>query len=236
MSLLSLLLIALLVPESLPVRAPRATPAALQARPRLTAALLWQTIQSPVGLLLAIALLASFALTAFFGIFGLYALEKFNYGPQLVGLVMMGMGVMSAVAQGLLVGLTAERWGEAAVIKGSLLLSAVGFLGIVLANSILTVLLATALFSLAGALLGTAAPALTSRYTQLEQGITMGLSNAAGSLGRIFGPLLSGVLFDVHIAYPFLFGAVVMLAGFVISVLYLKQAKTQAQTAQPSIS
>ncbi len=216
MALLSLLMIALLVPESLPGRSPKTTPAEAPRRLRFRTALLWQTINSPVGMLLSMALLASFALTAFFGIFGLYALEKFDYGPQQVGLVLMVMGLMSAVAQGVLVGPSAERWGEAMVIKISLLLSAVGFVGIVLAASIPIVLLVTALFSLAAALLATATTSLTSQYTRLEQGLTMGLSNAAGSFGRIFGPLLSGILFDIHITYPFLFGAGVMLAGFLL--------------------
>jgi len=215
MSLVSLLLIALLVPESLPARTPQTSRAQAPRRQPFNTALLWKTIKSPIGLLLAITLLASFAMTAFFGIFGLYALEKFNYGPQQVGLVLMVMGLMSATAQGALVGPAAERWGEAMVIKASLLLSAVGFLGIVLAASIPAVLAVTALFSLAAALLGTAVTSLTSQHTRLEQGITMGLSNAAGSLGRIFGPLLGGILFDIHIASPFLFGAAVMLIGFI---------------------
>jgi DHA1 family multidrug resistance protein-like MFS transporter len=235
MSLISLLLIALLVPESLPARASKTAkaPASAPAHPRVSAPLVWQTIRSPVGMLLLIALLASFAMTAFFGIFGLYALERFDYGPQQVGLVMMIMGLMSAIAQGLLLGPTAERWGEATVIKASLLLSIFGFLGIVFAASIPAVLLVTALFSLAAALLGTAATSLTSQFSHLEQGLTMGLNHAAGSLGRIFGPLISGFLFDMHIAYPFLFGAVVMLAGFIISLSQIQQKKPQAVQALP---
>jgi len=148
----------------------------------------------------------------------------------------MVMGVMAAVAQGVLVGPASERWGEAVVIKASLLLSAAGFLGIVLAATIPTVLAVTALFSLSAALLGTATTSLTSQYTQLEQGFTMGLNNAAGSLGRIFGPLISGILFDVHIAFPFLFGTVVMLAGFLFSLSQLKQDKSRSSAVKASSS
>lgn len=231
LSLLALLLIALLVPESLPERSARKTGVEKPVRQPFNWATLWQTIQSPVGMLFLIALLASFALTAFFGIFGLFALEKFNYGPQQVGLVMMIMGLMSAAAQGAMVGPASERWGEAAVIKGSLLLSVLGFLGIVLVTSIPGVLAVTALFALAASMLGTAATSLTSQHTQLEQGITMGLINAAGSLGRIFGPLMSGILFDIHIAYPFFFGAGVMFLGFLVSLSHLKQEKGQVSTA-----
>jgi DHA1 family multidrug resistance protein-like MFS transporter len=55
---------------------------------------------------------------------------------------------------------------------------------------------------------------LTSKRATLSQGVTMGLSNSFISLGRIFGPLLGGLVFDLHWGLPFLCGALVMLIGF----------------------
>ena len=49
---------------------------------------MWQALFSPIGILLVLAFLLSFGLTNFEGIFGLYALERFNYGPQQVGLLL----------------------------------------------------------------------------------------------------------------------------------------------------
>ncbi len=134
------------------------------------------------------AFLTAFAMTAFFGIFGLFALQKFNYGPQEVGVVLVVMGLVSAIGQGLLTGPLTERWGEAPLIKIALLASAVAFAGMALVQSTPAVLAATGFFSLAIALLTPAVTSLTSKHTNLLQGITMGLSNSFGSLGRIFGP------------------------------------------------
>ncbi|TFH32634.1 MAG: MFS transporter [Anaerolineales bacterium] len=78
-------------------------------------------------------------------------------------------------------------------------------------------LLTIALFSLANSLLSPAISALTSKRTTLSQGMTMGVSNAFGSLGRIFGPALGGVLFDVSWSIPFLSAAGVMLIGYFVS-------------------
>jgi DHA1 family multidrug resistance protein-like MFS transporter len=49
----------------------------------------------------------------------------------------------------------------------------------------------------------------------------MGLSNSFVSLGRIIGPLLAGFVFDLNIQLPYLTGAAVMGAGFIISLFVL---------------
>ena len=61
------------------------------------------------------AFLVSFGMTNFEGIFGLYALEKFDYDPQRVGTIMVVMGIVTAVVQGGLSGPLTKRWGETAV-------------------------------------------------------------------------------------------------------------------------
>ena len=49
----------------------------------------------------------------------------------------------------------------------------------------------------------------------------MGLNNAFMSLGRSVGPVWAGMLFDINISYPYLSGGLVMLIGFVISLMWL---------------
>jgi MFS transporter, DHA1 family, multidrug resistance protein len=222
MSFLSLLLIWLLLPESLTVEARRAQ----GEKKRLKSREVWQALSSSLGSLLLMAFLASFALTAFFGIFGLYALQKYNAGPEAVGSIMMVFGLVTAVAQGLLTGPLTKRWGEVALIQVTLIAAAGGFLAISLAGTLRTFLLAIGLFTLAIALLAPAVSALTSRRATLEQGITMGLSNAAQSLGRIAGPLLGGIAFDLQVEYPNYLGAAVMGAGFLMSLLLFREHRS----------
>jgi DHA1 family multidrug resistance protein-like MFS transporter len=88
------------------------------------------------------------------------------------------------------------------------------------------------LFALATGLLAPAIPALTSRRAALEQGLTMGMSNAAQSLGRIAGPLLGGIAFDIQIEYPNYLGAAVMGLGFLASLfLFRERAKAFPMTS-----
>jgi DHA1 family multidrug resistance protein-like MFS transporter len=91
-----------------------------------------------------------------------------------------------------------------------------------LADSFLTVMLTTGFFIFATALLIPSVSSLTSKRTTTQQGMAMGLSNSFMSLGRIAGPLWAGFVFDINIIFPYISGAVTMLVGFVISLIWLK--------------
>ena len=70
----------------------------------------------------------------------------------------------------------------------------------------------------------------------LEQGITMGMSNAAQSLGRIAGPLLGGIAFDIFVEFPNDSGAAVRLAGFLTSLFAITGEKSKPREALGSRS
>ena len=223
MSLISLLLILILLPESLTAKARQQKK---DKESELHIRRLWRSLFSPIGVLLLMVALFSFALTNFEAIFGLYALEKFDYGPERVGTILMVVAVVSTVGKATLTGPATKRWGEATVIKVSALLGSVGFLVLLAANTYVTILIATAFFILSKTLLRPAAFALISKRSAESQGIAMGLSNSFMSLGRIAGPIWAGFIFDVNIDYPYLSGAVIMFAGFLISLVWVSQGRS----------
>jgi DHA1 family multidrug resistance protein-like MFS transporter len=220
LSLVSLLLILILLPESLPAKARQQTAGEVKT---FRIGELWRALFSPIGILLFMAFLATVGTTTFYGIFGLYALQKFDYGPEQVGTVLMVVGVVSALAQAVLIGPLTRRWGEAAVIKFSLCASSAGFLIMLLGSTYLTVLLTTGLFILVNSLLIPAVTALTSKHATMPQGIAMGLSNSFSSLGRIGGPIWAGFVFDINYDYPYLSGGVIMFIGFLTSLAWVSQ-------------
>ncbi|MBK7917507.1 MAG: MFS transporter [Candidatus Promineifilaceae bacterium] len=227
LSMVALLLVWWLLPETLTLEE--------QAKARATAVEgsfktqfrdMWQALSGPIAFLLVLAFLLSFGMTNFESVFGLYSLERFNYGPQQVGGILMFVGVISAVVQGGLTGVATRRWGEAAIIKASLLGSAIGFALMLLAFNMATVLLTVGFFVLSNSMLRPAVSSLTSRRATGGQGIAMGLNNSFMSLGRIAGPVLAGFLFDVNIHFPYVIGALVMMLGFVLCGRYLETAPT----------
>jgi DHA1 family multidrug resistance protein-like MFS transporter len=239
LALVALLLIFFLLPESLPA----------EARPggkvrTVQFSELWRALCSPIGILLALLFLVSFGLTNFEAVFGLYAAEKLGYGPDRVGVILVVVGVASTLGKATLIGPLTRRWGEAVIIKASMFASSVGFLILLLANSYLTILLATGLFILSKTFLRTALLSLASRRSSLRQaqgraggqGAVMGLGNSFINLGRIAGPIWAGFIFDVNLSYPYLSGAAIMFIGFLIGLAWVSQGerKTTAEGWQPT--
>lgn len=224
MSFLALLLGWRFLPESLPAEN-RLEPEGKAAVPNLR---LWlQTARGPLGIPFLLTLISACGLMIFSSVFGLYALERFSFGTEEVGVAMMVLGLVSATAQGILAGPVTRRWGDENVIRFGLLASALGFCLLLLANSYLTIMLATAFFGLSVALHMPALTSLTSKRSTVPQGVAMGLSNSFVSLGRIIGPLLAGVIFDINLQLPYLVGAVIMGVGFAVSLFVLKRVAEQ---------
>lgn len=226
MSLLSLLLAWIFLPESLPAGDRQKT----EHETGLLDLHAWlQAIRGPIGILFTLTFISTCGLMIFAGVFGLYALERFSFGPQEVGLMMMVLGLVSAIAQGVFVGPFTSRLGEEAVIKVGILATALGFVLMLLAKDTFTILLATAFFGFSTALQIPSLSSLTSKRATIPQGMAMGLSNSFVSLGRIFGPLLGGYLFDINILLPYLGGSIVMCIGFIVSQAGFKGMKVKIE-------
>ena len=140
----------------------------------------------------------------------------------------MLIGLISAIGQGALVGPLTKHLREGWLIRAGFLLSCISLLGLIFANSFLTLLLAVGFFSLASALAIPSITSLTSRWATTTQGVAMGLSNAFISLGRIIGPALGGLFFDLNWRLPFLSGALVMLIGLLVSLSAIPRDQTQS--------
>ncbi|NOY99755.1 MAG: TCR/Tet family MFS transporter [Chloroflexi bacterium] len=220
LALAALALIWIYLPESLPhenrdrvsrIRGPQFGP-------------MWKALFGPLGFLLISAFMISFAMTNFEGIYAYYTNIRYDYDAQTVGLILTVVGLTSAVAQGFLTGPLTRKWGEVRVVKASLIGSAIGFLLMLTARTLATVMLTTSIFILSNAMLRPVVSALISKRTTQGQGIAMGLNNAYMSLGRVIGPAVAGVLLDINLSYPFIIGAVIMFIGFVASLAYLRDA------------
>jgi DHA1 family multidrug resistance protein-like MFS transporter len=226
-SVMAAVLIFFALPESLSKQNRTASEGQKIRGPQLKT--MWQALFSPIGVLLILAFLLSFGLTNFEGVFGLYALERFDYGPQEVGLLLTGIGITSALVQGVLTGPLTKRWGDVVVIRTALLSSSIGFGIMLLAFNFITVLVTVMLFILSTALLRPSVSSLTSKRTVDGQGMAMGLNNSFMSLGRIVGPIWAGLVFDVNMILPYLSGAIILLFGFAISMIWLKKDEPVSQ-------
>jgi MFS family permease len=83
---------------------------------------------------------------------------------------------------------------------------------------------------------GICSPVLSSLISKSsgahEQGGVLGVSQSAGSLARILGPLWGGVMFDVAgPAGPYVTTGIVMLAAFAVALSLAQRANAAAQAS-----
>ncbi len=150
-------------------------------------------------------------------VFALWAQARFGWAPLQVGMNFMLIGVVAFVGQGLLSGPAARRFGEARVLTFGMTV----FGSALLVQSVVPVAWAVPVITMFGAF-GQAlalpnSSALISRSAPpSRQGAMLGLNMAAGSAGRIVGPVLGGVLFSAVGPWaPFVAGgALALLAGW----------------------
>lgn len=183
-------------------------------------------LKSEIGFLLILIFTISFALANFQAIFGFYMLKKFGYDPSEVGILVAVTGIVGVVVQGTLIGRLTNRFGEKKVVKGSLLLSAIGFLSMTFAFNYATVLLTISLFFLGNSLVRPSVNALLSKMAGQNQGMVMGLNNSFLSLGNAIGPVLAGLLFEWNLELPYWFGAFLMLVTLIGMRVWLSKRKT----------
>jgi DHA1 family multidrug resistance protein-like MFS transporter len=231
LSLSAIAVVYFLLPESLAEEKRKAT-TSINLRNQFGE--MWTGLRGPLGFLLFLAFLVSFALTNFEGIFGLYMANQFDYGPREVGLILTLIGLVSAAVQGGLTGYATKRWGEEGVIKFSLLGTAVGFVLMLLAFNLTTILLTVSFFVFSNAMMRPGVSSLISRRAEMGQGIAMGLNNSFMSLGRVVGPLLAGMLFDIRISLPYISGGLVALTGFLLCLKFLKVQRKEPEQAVPA--
>ena len=223
LALFSVFLVALLLPESLPLEARSSQEQKIKF---IRFDELWRALTGPIGLLLLIAFLATFGTSNFESVFGLYMLRKLDYGPEQVGGILTLVGAIALIGRGLLTGFVTGRWGEPTIIKASLIVGAVGFILLLLANTYATVLLTTGIFTCSITFLRPSIHSLTSKRTTAGQGASMGLSNSFVSLGRVVGPLYAGIIFDINPNYPYLSGALILCVVFVMSLIWVKEKQS----------
>jgi DHA1 family multidrug resistance protein-like MFS transporter len=219
LSLVSLVLISMLLPESLPPESRDLTKRRVQF---IDFQVLLRAHKSPIGFLLILAFLVTVGTSNFEAIYSLYMAKTLGYPAERIGIILTVVGGVALVGRGLLTGVFTKRWGEAAVIKASLLAAAAGFGFLLLAGDYPAVLLATGFLVFATTFLRPSIHSLTSQRAAIGQGAALGLSNSFVSLGRIVGSLYAGGMFDLGKDYPYVSGAAILLVCFVLSVVTIQ--------------
>jgi multidrug resistance protein len=219
-------LVYLILPESLPRER--------RVRPHEEASIV-EVFRHGRGAMFGIVIATYFFLIVGFSImttlFALFTEKRFGYDAQANGYLFGFVGVVSVIVQGGLIGRLIKKFGEVALARAGMILTALSLALLPMSGNLAVLLLISAGLS-AGS--GFASPPLSGLASQLIesswQGRALGLMQSAGSTARLLGPLLGGWLltFDLRkpvsqYGYtPFLAGAFLCFVGAIFAFCFKK--------------
>jgi DHA1 family tetracycline resistance protein-like MFS transporter len=177
-----------------------------------------RTLRRPeLRLLIGLYFMIIFAFAGMETTFAFWALEQFGWGPSSVGYLFAYIGVLGAIIQGGLIGRLTRRFGEERLLLAGTVCLLLGLLGIPLASRVPYLFVATGFLSVGFAMAQPSIASLISRRAGAhEQGEVLGVSQSAGSLARVLGPLAAGFLFATLGRNAPYFGGAAVLACVVI--------------------
>jgi MFS transporter, DHA1 family, tetracycline resistance protein len=228
LSALALLGVVLLLPESLP--ADRRDGAPSTGRLGVVVNVLRRPVLSR---LIVVNFLVILAFAGMQSVFAIWAMPQLGWGPGQVGYVFAYVGLVSAVLQGGLIGRLTRYFGEERLLLSGLGLIIAGFLIMPFAHHLPVLGGAVTGLALGTGLVQPAINSLISRRAGgEEQGEVMGVSQSAGSLSRVLGPLAAGYSFAVFGRNSPYFLTALLVAITLLLALKLPRSRGAAELAE----
>ncbi|HWL12662.1 MAG TPA: MFS transporter [Ureibacillus sp.] len=182
------------------------------------------SVKKPYFIPLIITLVMSFGLMAYESVIGLYLDNQFNSTPKDIAVMVTATGIVSVIVQLFVVDRIVQRFGEVNVLNIFISVAAIGFLLSLFASNYLIFFLISLIIFLSTSILRPVLNTLISKMAGNEQGFAMGMNNAYMSIGNVLGPTLAGMMYDVHITYPFMLGLILLLITLMITMAWQKRS------------
>lgn len=191
--------------------------------------------------LVLVNLLYTLAFTGMETVFALLTQKNFGWHATQNGYIFTYIGVIIVLMQGGLVRQLVKHFGERNLMLSGLVLLGCGLILLIYSTNVGFLLLAVAILAIGdGAVTPTSSAVLSLLTSASEQGEVLGFAQGIGGLGRIFGPLIAGILFAVSPNLPFLVGGLFSLLAIVVTVPVMTTIQTRIaahhQTSTPDLT
>ncbi len=148
-----------------------------------------------------------------------------------IGYMFAFIGFSTAIVQGGLIGTLVRKFGEPRLMVYGCILMGLGLLGIPFVPQghfipwefVPLVLLAGA----NGCMMPSISSLLSGLASGKEQGQVLGMNQGFGSLARIAGPLLGGLLYELHFTAPYIGGALLMFGALLFVIAFQRAGRGQ---------
>ena len=200
-------------------------------RPSLLKALgkreFWRT---QLGVLVLVSFGFYIAFAAMESTFALFTEAEFSWTARETGKFFSLVGVVIVLVQGLVVGRAVASFGERRTLIAGLCLLAVGFMGAALMPFGWLLPIVAVFIAGGNGLIMPSLNALISRNSTSEtQGVNIGLTQSAGALGRIVGPMIAGGMFEaVAPAAPMASAAAMAACVAVVAFMMIREVRPDA--------
>ncbi|MCZ8540823.1 MFS transporter [Psychrobacillus psychrodurans] len=184
----------------------------------------FRKVLEPIYLIpMIIILVSSFGLAAFETVYSLFVDHKYGFTPKDIALIITVSGVLGIIFQVLTFDRLVGKIGEIRLIQICIGVSTIFIFAMIKVSAYWSILLVTFVIFLLFDLMRPALTTYLSKIAGNEQGFVGGLNSTFTSIGNIIGPSIAGILFDVHIDYPYVLAMFILAISFVISLFWKEQ-------------
>jgi MFS transporter, DHA1 family, tetracycline resistance protein len=168
--------------------------------------------------------------------------RRFDLNQSQISYIFVMMGLIGALIQGGAIGRLAKRFGDVNLAITGFAVMAISMMAMPLAHSIFLFLLFSAGLAVGNSLSQPTMSAIASKgASPALQGRVLGIVQSAGSLGRVFGPVIAGVLLtrdhlglnDRYGNTPFFVGGFFIAIAFVFAMTLRRATPQQVQVESP---
>jgi MFS transporter, DHA1 family, tetracycline resistance protein len=161
--------------------------------------------------------------------------EHYHFSEAEIGYIFAYIGLLAIIIQGGLLGWINQKMGENTLLISGNLLLCVGLVALPFVPEAIFMplgLVVLAIISLGNSFL---TPTINSMLSEIsenhEKGKVLGTNQSFGSLARVFGPVIGGLLYGVQFQVPYLLsGALMMLAAYLSWKMLRKNISPQVDT------
>ena len=157
--------------------------------------------------------------------FVLFSAARVGFGPEQMGLTFAILGIFAVIVQGGLIGPLVKKFGEVRLLNSGAIISSCGLILIILAGNAVLLVMSTVVFMVGNSLMTPTSSSLVTKQKSRGQGSSLGFFQSFASLGRVFGPITGGALFEIGIGLPYITGAT-----FLVLIVILAGRKLDART------
>jgi MFS family permease len=182
-----------------------------------------------VSYLIVVFFLANFAMPLMEVMLFPFVNDRFNWGFEQSGMGFAVVGLVMAFTQGYLVRKVMPKWGERKTAVIGMAVLGVSFYLISLSHTLALLSVAMLLLAIGNGLMRPSLLGIVSLLSsEKEQGVVMGASQSAASMGRILGPILGGWLYTTQgQPSPFFAAGCFTLLGFFALIFKYKALPDQ---------